>query len=74
MIINQPYDAFDSSSSGSKIEVDNVLLGLVSDQRLLKSGREFSPLPMLGLPGCWDENEKLDFYLNESYFRPKKLV
>jgi len=50
-----------------------VLLGLVSDQRLFKSGREFSPLPMLGLPGCWDENEKLDFYLNESYFRPKKL-
>ena len=73
LIINQPYDAFDSSSSGSKIDVDNVLLGLVSDQRLFKSGREFSPLPMLGLPGCWAENEKLDFYLNESYFRPKKL-
>lgn len=72
LIINQPDAGIDPSASGLKIDVDNALFGLVSDERLFRSGREFSPLPMLGLPGCWDGNEKLDFYLNTAYFRPKK--
>jgi hypothetical protein len=73
LIINQPDAGIDPSASGLKIDVDNALFGLVSDKRLFRSGREFSPLPMLGLPGCWDGNEKLDFYLNKAYFRPKKV-
>ena len=30
----------------------------------------FSPLPVLGIPGWWPENESEAFYANESYFRP----
>ncbi|MBA4740528.1 MAG: DUF3025 domain-containing protein [Burkholderiales bacterium] len=74
VIINQVDDGLNTSLDEQRTDVDNALLMLVSDQKAFMSGRELSPLPMLGLPGCWNENEKLDFYLNESYFRPKKNV
>ena len=73
MIVNQPYNLRHGSLIETQVEVDNALLRLVSNQNTFTSGREFSPLPMLGLPGCWNGNEKVDFYLNESYFRPKKM-
>ena len=31
--------------------------------------RELSPLPVLGIPGWWPDNERADFYDNTDYFR-----
>ena len=44
------------------------------------AGKPFAPLPVLGVPGWWAENEKLSFYEDILVFRPesykmtKKLV
>lgn len=32
--------------------------------------RDFAPLPVLGIPGWWPENEDPSFYRDESVFRP----
>jgi hypothetical protein len=34
------------------------------------SPRTLAPLPVLGVPGWWDENEREAFYENTAYFRP----
>jgi len=44
----------------------------VSRTDLMTSGRGFFSLPVLGVPGWWAENERLDFYQNQQYFRSKK--
>lgn len=36
----------------------------------LPNGRALSPLPVLGVPGWWPENEQENFYDNSEYFRP----
>ena len=36
----------------------------------LPNARALAPLPMLGVPGWWDQNEAESFYDNTSYFRP----
>lgn len=35
------------------------------------AGKPFVPLPVLGVPGWWTENEKLSFYEDILVFRPK---
>lgn len=34
------------------------------------SSKDFTPLPLLGVPGWWEANECAAFYDNGSYFRP----
>ena len=36
------------------------------------SQKPFSPLPMLGLPGWWPDNENPSFYADPTVFRPKR--
>ena len=36
----------------------------------MSHGREFSPLPVLGVPGWWGGNEEEGFYENTAHFRP----
>lgn len=50
--------------------VDRRLALHVWDRSHLTHGREFSPLPLLGIPGWWHDNEREDFYDNADYFRP----
>jgi hypothetical protein len=42
-----------------------ILAGLTSPQDL-------SPLPLLGIPGWWTDNERESFYDNTAYFRPAR--
>lgn len=73
LILADPSGAIATSSpSLSPAAIDTLLSKLIPNQELFKSGRNFSPLPMLGLPGCWDDNLKLEFFLNDSYFRHQK--
>jgi len=37
------------------------------------SSKDFSPLPLLGVPGWWKDNENAIFYANTRYFRPVKV-
>ncbi len=34
------------------------------------SSKDFTPLPLLGVPGWWEANECAAFYDNANYFRP----
>lgn len=57
----------------------NVQYRMVDDRlaKYIKTGalndnQKLFPLPLLGIPNWYSENEQPDFYLNEDYFRPKR--
>ncbi len=54
-------------------EIDQRIAAYVSDPARLKRGKTLAPLPVLGVPGWWPPNERLDFYDDASYFRPGRL-
>jgi len=43
---------------------------IAAEIRRLATPRSLAPLPVLGVPGWWDENESAAFYDNAAYFRP----
>ena len=43
------------------------------DESNLASSKNFSPLPWLGVPGWWQENESPAFYDNAQYFRSGRM-
>lgn len=49
--------------------LDTWVAGDISAQKLAQ--KPFVPLPVLGVPGWWAENEKLSFYEDILVFRPK---
>jgi hypothetical protein len=56
-------------AEGLRAEVDRLTaLHVLSPQTLL-SPRELAPLPALGVPGWWPDNERAQFYDNAEYFR-----
>jgi hypothetical protein len=57
-------------------EVDRIAALRIWDGADLCDGKSLSPLPVLGVPGWWQDNERGDFYENSDYFRPgrKKAV
>ena len=50
--------------------LDERVAARVRDPGWLTSASVLSPLPLLGVPGWWPENEEESFYANERYFRP----
>lgn len=49
-------------------QADAIAAGAV--EAGLASPRELTPLPLLGVPGWWDDNRNAAFYDNAAYFRP----
>jgi len=50
-------------------EVDRSIAERLRDPERFLAPQMLSPLPVLGVPGWWPENEREDFYDNERYFR-----
>jgi len=50
--------------------VDRLVATFAHDPGKLVNGQAFAPLPMLGIPGWWSQNESDEFYDNTTYFRP----
>lgn len=50
--------------------IDRLLAAHAWDRARMTYGREFAPLPVLGIPGWHVANEQESFYDNASYFRP----
>ena len=50
--------------------VDQLVATLAHDPENLVHGQVFAPLPVLGVPGWWSQNESDEFYDNATYFRP----
>lgn len=53
-------------------QIDDLVAQFISDNKLNLSPALLSPLPVLGIPGWWPENEEEKFYDNREYFRDKK--
>lgn len=50
--------------------LDAELMATIKEWGPFKQKGALKPLPLLGIPGWWSENESKDFYLNKDYFRP----
>ena len=53
-------------------ELDFWIASDLSAEKL--AGKPFTPLPVLGVPGWWPENEDFSFYDDAAVFRPRRLT
>jgi hypothetical protein len=51
--------------------VDEQLAGQIRRDNLFAHKKALLPIPLLGIPGCYADNQHADFYHNTDYFRPK---
>lgn len=65
-------DFFKLSLAEQYAYLDQQVAIEVTEQARLKNNQALSPLPLLGVPSWYDDNQARDFYLNENYFRPKR--
>lgn len=86
-MLQNPYIGLTGKAFGVKVEadffqlslaqqyqtLDKHLLQLISLQDALADNSMLSPLPLLGVPGWYQQNREPDFYLNTDYFRPKRV-
>jgi len=64
-------DGFVKLAPGEQIrKLDGLIAAELEDERGLSSPRALAPLPVLGVPGWWADNEHEAFYRNARYFRP----
>ncbi len=75
--LTHPYKAITAHAfhialaSGSSLrEIDRCMAGAI-DENL--SSADLMPLPVLGIPGWWAQNENPDFYCDRAVFRPAKM-
>ena len=57
-------------SSRELERVDALAARSVRDPACLTTPQSLAPLPLLGVPGWWLDNEREDFYDDATYFRP----
>ena len=53
-------------------ELDDLLAARLMHE--IKNAKDFSPLPIMGVPGWCDANEEENFYDNKDIFRPARKV
>ncbi|WMN59940.1 DUF3025 domain-containing protein [Pseudoalteromonas xiamenensis] len=70
VIVDELY--FSLSTKERYAFLDEQLVQMISSQHILKNNKSMSPLPLLGIPGWWHDNENSEFYSNTDYFRPKR--
>jgi Protein of unknown function (DUF3025) len=56
--------------ANSMEELDAWIAADLSDGKL--AGKPFAPLPVLGVPGWWPENQNFSFYDDSLVFRPRR--
>jgi len=61
---------FDLALAAQSAALDPRLAAILSAPDLIRSPRDFCPVPVLGVPGWWHENRDRAFYDNTGYFRP----
>ncbi|MFK8014006.1 MAG: DUF3025 domain-containing protein [Gammaproteobacteria bacterium] len=52
--------------------IDTQLAGQIRHGNAVMTTKELLPLPLLGVPGWWPDNENDTFYSDADYFRPKR--
>jgi hypothetical protein len=70
VLLNVPEGFAQLPVKAQVADTDRLLAAHVWDRTRMCHGREFSPLPVLGVPGWWSGNEQESFFENAGYFRP----
>ncbi|MBS4097305.1 MAG: DUF3025 domain-containing protein [Sulfuricella sp.] len=68
LIVEVPEDFADAPQTEQVAALDNQLAARLGDPQNLA----FTPVPLLGVPGWWQDNETPAFYEDTGYFRPKR--
>ncbi|ERE02424.1 membrane protein [Pseudogulbenkiania ferrooxidans EGD-HP2] len=72
LIVEVGEDFFGLDGDGQTALLDAELAARLDDDAFLTSPRALCPLPLLGIPGWWPDNEDPAFYDNADYFRPTR--
>ena len=70
ILLHVPGEILKLQGTALNEAVDQLLAEFVADGQHLTHGKSLSPLPLLGVPGWWRQNETASFYDDVSYFRP----
>lgn len=54
-------------------QLDDKVSTMINEKQILKDNQHLSPLPLLGIPGWYPDNNKAAFYDNTQYFRKKRV-
>jgi hypothetical protein len=60
-------------AAGQTAQLDAMLAQTIATPGLLARGRDFSPIPLLGVPGWTPLNEEQSYYEDSRYFRPGRM-
>lgn len=55
-------------------DLDTTIASIINDKQSFNQKSFLQPFPLLGVPGVYPDNEKVSFYDNKDYFRPKRSV
>jgi len=55
-------------------ELDSAVSVLLRNSKTLSSTSSLAPLPLLGIPGWWTENERPGYYDDQRQFRPRRAL
>ena len=69
LLIPVPAECASATSSDLTSQLDRLVAGELADDNALTDPRALAPLPVLGVPGWW-QNDSAVFYDDTAYFRP----
>ena len=72
LVLPVDEDFFGQPYTQQRVALDHRLAAALADDGWLTRPRELWPLPLLGIPGWWPDNEDPAFYANIDYFRPTR--
>lgn len=70
ILLDAPWEFFGRPLRFQVADADRRLALRLLDASAIGKGRDLAPLPVLGVPGWWQDNEAEAFYDNTGYFRP----
>ena len=70
LLFNVPEKIIRLDGDELNVAVDQLVATFAHDPDKLVHGQVFAPLPVLGIPGWWSQNESDGFYDNRPYFPP----
>jgi hypothetical protein len=72
LFVNVPDEIFCKDLVTQYQYLDKQLYEMIKNDDCLADNKQLSPLPLLGVPGWFEENNNSSFYDNTDYFRPKR--
>ncbi|POZ60754.1 DUF3025 domain-containing protein [Chromobacterium alticapitis] len=72
LILEVAPDFFGQGDAARQRQLDDALAARLDDDAFLPRPRALCPLPLLGIPGWWPDNENPAFYDNTAYFCPTR--